>query len=154
MPFEKEMARMALRAHIRAEAPKKAPPVPADEQNLTAGAIVYKENCSFCHGLPGEKATLAAKGMFPIPPQLWEKDEMVTDDPVSATYWKIGSGIRMTGMPGFGETLTPVQIWQVSLLLSHGDKLPPGTQAALKKPAEEPAAELKPVSVQTQKKKK
>lgn len=137
MPFEAKMARMTLHAHIQKEAPKKDAPVPADETNLTAGAGLYKENCSFCHGLPGQKATLAAKGMFPIPPQLWEKDEMVTDDPVGTTYWKVSNGIRMTGMPGFGETLTPTQMWQISLLLANADKLPAPTQTALSKPAEE-----------------
>lgn len=138
MPFEKKMARMALSAHIRKEAPKKASPIPADEPNLTAGAALYKENCSFCHGLINSKATLAAKGMFPLPPQLWEKDEMVTDDPAGVTYWKISNGIRMTGMPGFGETLTPTQVWQISLLLAHADKLPAQTRSALIKPSEEP----------------
>jgi mono/diheme cytochrome c family protein len=140
MPFEKRMARMTLSAHIRKEAPKKDAPVPADDTNLTAGAGLYKENCAFCHGLPGQKTTLAAKGMFPIPPQLWEKDEMVTDDPVGTTYWKVSNGIRMTGMPGFGETLTPTQVWQISLLLANADKLPASTQAALAKPAVETAA--------------
>jgi mono/diheme cytochrome c family protein len=140
MPFEKKMARMTLSAHIRKEAPKGDAPVPVDDTNLTAGAGLYKENCAFCHGLPGQKATLAAKGMFPIPPQLWEKDEMVTDDPVSTTYWKVSKGIRMTGMPGFGETLTPTQVWQISLLLANADKLPASTQAALAKPAVETAA--------------
>jgi thiosulfate dehydrogenase len=138
MPFEKKMARMTLQAHISKEAPKKDAPIPADEANLTAGAALYKENCSFCHGMPGHKATLAAKGMFPIPPQLWEKDEMVTDDPVGTTYWKVSNGIRMTGMPGFGETLTATQVWQLSQLLAHADKLPAQTQAALAKPSEEP----------------
>lgn len=137
MPLEKRMARMTLHAHIQKEAPKKDAPIPADEANLTAGASLYKENCSFCHGLPNQKSTLAARGMFPIPPQLWEKDEMITDDPVGETYWKVSNGIRMTGMPGFGESLTQNQIWQVSLLLAKADKLPAQTQAALSKPAEE-----------------
>lgn len=139
MPFEKTMARMTLHAHIDKEAPKKDAPIPADEANLTAGASLFKENCAFCHGLPNQKATMAAKGMFPIPPQLWEKNEMVTDDPAGVTYWKVSNGIRMTGMPGFGEMLTPTQMWQVSLLLANADKLPAPTQAALSKPADEPA---------------
>ncbi|HMF90754.1 MAG TPA: cytochrome c [Candidatus Angelobacter sp.] len=153
MPFEKDMARMTLRAHISKEAPKKDAPIPADEANLTAGAGLYKENCSFCHGMPGRKATLAAKGMFPIPPQLWEKDEMVTDDPAGVTYWKVSNGIRMTGMPAFGETLTPTQMWQLSLLLAKADKLPAQTQVALTKPAEEPAP-AQNVAAPAQKKKK
>lgn len=145
MPFEKTMAGMALHARIDKEAPKKAPPVPVDETNLTQGASLYVQNCSFCHGLPGQKASLAAKGMFPPPPQLFEKDEMVTDDPVGVTYWKVSNGIRMTGMPGFGETLSTNQVWQISLMLANADKLLPATQAALK-PTAIPSPSLTPAS--------
>jgi hypothetical protein len=60
---------------------------------------------------------------------------MVTDDPVGVTYWKVSNGIRMTGMPGFGEMLTKDQLWQVSMVLKHADKLPPSVQSALTKPA-------------------
>ena len=135
MPFEKSMARMALHARIQKEAPKKEAPLPANELNLSQGANVYVENCAFCHGLPDQKATMAAKGMFPLPPQLFSKDEMVTDDPVGVTYWKVFNGIRMTGMPGFGEMLSKDQLWQVSMLLKHADKLPPSVQSGLTKPA-------------------
>jgi mono/diheme cytochrome c family protein len=156
MPFEKTMAKMALHARIANEAPKKDSPVPTDEANLTQGATVYTENCAFCHGLPNQKATMAAKGMFPLPPQLFEKDDMVTDDPTGVTYWKVSNGIRMTGMPGFGEMLTPTQMWQVSLLLAKADKLPPGTQAVLTKPAVAPASApaSAPAPAQPQPKKK
>jgi hypothetical protein len=78
--------------------------------------------------------------MFPLPPQLFNKDEMVTDDPVGRTYWTVKNGLRMTGMPGFGEMLSENQLWQVSLLLSQADKLPTGTKGALK-PTAAPAAE-------------
>ena len=147
---------MALHARIQKEAPKKEAPVPADETNLTQGAAVYLENCAFCHGLPNQKATMAAKGMFPLPPQLFNKDEMVTDDPVGVTYWKVSNGIRMTGMPGFGEMLMKDQIWRVSVLLANADKLPPQTQAALAKsggPAEPEGAAAPSPAPQTRKKK-
>jgi len=72
--------------------------------------------------------------MFPLPPQLLGHDEMVTDDPVGATYWKVSNGIRLTGMPGFNDMLTPTQMWQVSQLLVHADKLPDQTKAVLVKP--------------------
>lgn len=132
MPFEKTMASMALRARIHNEAPKNAPIQPT-EQNLTAGAKIYVDNCAFCHGFPDQPPSKAAKGMFPLPPQLLNKDEMVTDDPVGVTYWKVKNGIRMTGMPGFGEMLSDNEIWQVSEMLAHADKLPPATTAALQK---------------------
>jgi mono/diheme cytochrome c family protein len=131
MPFEKKMASLALRARIRAEAPKDVPIQP-DEPNLTAGAKVYVANCAFCHGLPNEASEPpAAKGMFPVPPQLFNTDDMVTDDPPGQTYWKISNGIRMTGMPSFSKSLSPTEMWQVSLLLAKADKIPDQTKAVL-----------------------
>jgi thiosulfate dehydrogenase len=131
MPFEKKLARMALHARIRAEAPRSSP-VQADEPNMTAGAKVYLDNCAFCHGVPNQAdANPAAKGMFPVPPQLFDKDDLVTDDPVGQTYWKVSNGIRLTGMPGFSKSLSSTQMWQVSQLLANADKLPDQTKAAL-----------------------
>jgi mono/diheme cytochrome c family protein len=141
MPMEKTMAKMALRARITAEAPKSAPIQP-DEPNLTAGARIYADNCAFCHGLPNHPPTPAAKGMFPVPPQLFNTDDMVTDDPVGTTYWKVDNGIRLTGMPGFGKSLSSTQMWQVTLLLAKADKLPDQAKAALSGTG--PAAATKP----------
>jgi mono/diheme cytochrome c family protein len=155
LPMEETVANMALAAHISKEAPK-ASPVPADETNMTGGAHVYVEHCAFCHGFAGEKASFAAKGMFPLPPQLLS-EHMVTDDPVGETYWKVSHGIRLTGMPGFNEMLTPTQMWQVSQLLAHADKLPDQTKAALARPAPPaavPAAAPTSAPVQTPKAKK
>lgn len=133
MPFEKTAARMIMRAHMQKEMPKNAALQPT-EDNLTQGANIYAANCAFCHGVPDQPATMAAKGMFPLPPQLFNKDEMVNDDPVTRTYWTVKTGLRMTGMPGFGEMLSENQLWQVSLLLAQADKLPAGTKGALTRP--------------------
>jgi thiosulfate dehydrogenase len=132
MPFEEKAANMIMRAHMQKEMPKNVPLQPTEE-NLTQGANIYSSNCAFCHGLPDQPATMAAKGMFPLPPQLFNKDEMVTDDPVGRTFWTAKNGLRMTGMPGFGEMLSETQLWQVSLLLSQADKLPSGVKGALTK---------------------
>jgi thiosulfate dehydrogenase len=71
--------------------------------------------------------------MFPKPPQLFE-GHGVTDDPAGETYWKAKNGIRLTGMPGFGASLSEQQLWQVSLLLAHADKLPSSAQKVLNSP--------------------
>jgi len=129
MPFEKMLASMALHARLRKEMPK-ASPIPADEGNYAAGALVYKENCAVCHGLPGQPQTAIALGMFPKPPKLME-GKGVTDDEPGETYWKVAGGIRMTGMPGFDKTLSTTQMWQVSLLCANADKLPQSVRDAL-----------------------
>ena len=129
MPFEKMFARMALHARLDKEV-QKTVPISADEANLAAGAEVYKEHCAVCHGLPGKPKTAIATGMFPDTPKLME-GKGVTDDPSGETYWKVSGGIRMTGMPGFEKTMSPTQMWQVSLLCANADKLPASAKDAL-----------------------
>ena len=122
MPFEKNLARVGLRAYLD-RLPHPEPQVPADEPSLLAGAKVYRENCAVCHGLPGEAKTAIAQGMFPAPPQLFQ-GMGVTDDDAWESYWKVENGIRMSGMPGFKGRLTEKQIWQVSVLVKNADKIP------------------------------
>jgi len=132
MPFERLLAGMALHARIAKEAPAQVP-IPADETNLLAGARVYHDQCSVCHGLGGQPETAIAKGMFPHPPQFFKGDS-VTDDPPGETYWKAANGIRLTGMPGYKGSLSDTQLWQVSLMLAHADKLPASAKAAASEP--------------------
>lgn len=129
MPFEKSFARMALHARLDKEMPKTVP-VTTDEAAFTAGAQVYKDHCAVCHGLPGQPQTAIASGMFPKPPKLMQGTG-VTDDPPGETYWKVAGGIRMTGMPGFSNALSPTQMWQVSLLCANADKLPDSAKQIL-----------------------
>jgi mono/diheme cytochrome c family protein len=129
MPFEKMLARKALRARLEKEMPKDVP-LPWDESNLVAGAQIYREHCGVCHGFPGQEETVIAKGMYPRPPQLF-RGRGVTDDPPGKIYWQVAGGIRMTGMPGFQQALSNTQLWQVSLLLANADKLPQTARTAL-----------------------
>ena len=129
MPFEKALAHGALNARIAKEMPKSIP-ITADEPNFLAGAEVYRENCAVCHGLPGGTPTAIARGMYPKPPKLVEGTG-VTDDEPGETYWKVANGIRLTGMPGFSDSLSQTQMWQVSLLLAHADKIPESVKTAL-----------------------
>jgi mono/diheme cytochrome c family protein len=133
LPFEKMLARQALHAALAAEIGKPSP-MPADEPNLIAGAKVYRADCAVCHGHLGQPETFIAQGMFPRPPQLLPPKKGVTDDEVGETYWKVKNGIRLTGMPGYGASLSESEMWQVSLLLLHADKLPEPVAAVLRQP--------------------
>lgn len=129
MPFERMMARLTLRAALKKQAPMQ-PLVQPDEQNLLAGADIYKEHCAFCHSLPNQTRTAAEEGMYPPPPELL-RGKGVTDDPPWVSYWKVLNGIRMTGMPGFKQSLTAKQMWQVSLLVANAHDLPDSVQKEL-----------------------
>jgi thiosulfate dehydrogenase len=129
MPFEKYFARNALHARVFKEAPHDDP-VPATEINAMAGAKLYRQHCSVCHGLPGQAMTSIAAGMFPRPPQLL-KGKGVTDDPPGETYWKIRNGIRLSGMPGFQHSLSDQEMWQIAGVLAHANELAPAVRAEM-----------------------
>lgn len=129
LPLEKIVAKMALRASM-GNAGDQKDPLPFDDANMLAGANLYKENCAVCHGGAGQAQSAISKGMFPVPPQLFEKGDMVTDDPEGVTYWKVTHGIRLSGMPGFEGTLSDTQRWQLTLLVAHADNISGAAQAA------------------------
>ena len=132
MPFETYFAHKALNARVKKDMPKNVP-IAATEPNFVAGADLYKQNCSVCHGVPLSPKTAIAIGMYPRPPLLFE-GKGVTDDEPGETYWKIFNGIRLTGMPGFSKSLNQTQMWQLSLLLANADKLPPAAKTVLVTP--------------------
>ena len=131
LPFEATVARMALDASDRAASDQKSP-LPLTDANLLEGAHEFRESCAICHSTPGQPHNAIAHGMFPHPPELFAPDEMVTDDPEGITFWKITHGIRLSGMPAFGATLSDTKRWQLTMLVGHADKLSPEVQAALK----------------------
>jgi thiosulfate dehydrogenase len=136
-PFEAKIVKVPLEARIHREMPA-ATPLQRTDENLTAGAETYRQECSFCHGLRNKPAA-AGKTMFPSPPQLWAKHRNsgvvgVSDDPVGETYWKVKNGIRLSGMPAYEGVLSEQQIWQVSFLLSSADQSLPSSAAKLIEP--------------------
>jgi thiosulfate dehydrogenase len=118
LPLERFFAGMALRASMRGHENDKSP-FPPDRENLDAGARIYSKHCSVCHGERNAPRPPIALGEYPSPPQLLTADESVADDPVGETFWKAKNGIRFTGMPGFRETFSEKELWQVSLFLSR-----------------------------------
>jgi thiosulfate dehydrogenase len=120
---------MALGAHMEKQRSLQ-PFVPADEANFLAGALVYKQQCAACHGLPEQPPSDYAATMFPRPTELF-RGKGVTDDPVAESYWKAANGIRMSGMPAFKTKLSDIQLWQVSQLVAHATEIPQGAKRVL-----------------------
>lgn len=123
-PFEAQIVRVPLGARIDRELEKA--PYAGSEQVYLDGAMVYKDECASCHGVPGQDVP-SAKYMYPVAPQLFKKHAKgsvvgVSDDEAGETYWKVKNGIRLTGMPAFEHVLTNEEMWDVSLLLKNADQ--------------------------------
>ena len=144
LPFEKNIVKIPLHARIDSQMIK-TPPIQPTADDFVAGAHIYQEQCSACHGFHGKPSDFA-KHMYPDAPQLWAlhhdgKVVGVSDDPPGETYWKVANGIRLTGMPSFKDILNDTQMWQVSLLLANADKPLPPEAVAIVSGQEAPAAQ-------------
>jgi len=126
--LERWMAKTSLRATMRRESAGLTNPQPFNDENLASGIALYVTHCQVCHGGPDGAPSVIARGLSPEGPQLARHG--VEDDPDGTIYWKITHGIRFTGMPAFGKTLSDTDRWQISLFLKHMDKLSPGAQAS------------------------
>jgi thiosulfate dehydrogenase len=123
-PMEERLVKIPLKARIARETEKA--PFAGSEEVYVSGAMVYKENCAQCHGVPGQDVDYA-KWMFPVAPQLFKKHAKnnavgVSDDEASETFWKVKHGIRLTGMPAFEKTLSAEEMWDVTLLVKAADQ--------------------------------
>jgi thiosulfate dehydrogenase len=123
--LETWMARTSLDATLRRDAPKGLNPIALIEQNLLDGVHLFAQNCAVCHGSAKGTASASpiAKGLYQKPPQL--ATDGVEDDPEGVSFWRIQHGIRLTGMPSFGYTLSDRQVWTLALFLKNMDNLPP-----------------------------
>ncbi len=146
--LERWAASTSLHATLAHQAPRTANPVPLTDANLIAGIKLYAKNCAVCHGASDATPSTIARGLYQKPPQLAKHG--VEDDEEGVTYWKIDHGIRLTGMPAFGASLSHTEIWQLALFLKHMDALARAPERAWKAvtnpapPAKMPGAEPTP----------
>jgi len=91
---------------------------------IAVGFAHFHETCRLCHGAPGYKRAEFAEGLYPSPPQL-DSDEIRTEVSNAELFWIIQNGLKMTGMPAFGNTHTDRQIWSIAAFVRHLPKLDP-----------------------------
>jgi mono/diheme cytochrome c family protein len=137
--LEAAIAGRAMDASVARAATKISNPVTADEANLVAGARLYREHCTLCHGDPAQpKAPLNGSLNPPAPQFMDDKADM----PENQNFFILQHGIRWTAMPGWKNVLTDQQLWQLVTFLSHmSDLTPTAKQVFLEAtPQNQPAA--------------
>lgn len=102
-----------------ASAPVAVATVPAEFAGLsnplgadaaTAGAEVFKNNCTSCHGEQGHGDGPAGMALDPKPKDLAVFAPTVADDHL---FWRISTGKPGTAMIAWKGVLNDEQIWQV-----------------------------------------
>lgn len=90
-----------------------------DQPNIIEhGAKLYAKNCEECHLAPGMKPSGMHLGENPEPPEFAKYKQAPEPEEI---YWIVDHGIKMTGMPAWGKTLSDQQIWALAAFLQ---KLP------------------------------
>jgi mono/diheme cytochrome c family protein len=123
--WEHRLANSAVDASMEKHAPRLTNPIPPNDQNLEEGMKLYSMNCALCHGDLDRKPASLANSFYPPAPNLVSDPP---DDPEWHLYYTIRTGVRYTGMPSWEKTLSEQDMWKITSLLSHMEKLPPAVQ--------------------------
>jgi thiosulfate dehydrogenase len=129
--WEERLAGTAMDESTEHHAPQQKNPLPSTTENLVAGARLYRDKCSDCHGSPVNPNSDYGRSFYPRVPQFMKQ---APDMPDHENFYLIKHGVRWTAMPAWGGIMTDSEIWQVVLVLSHFEKLPPEVNAELTKP--------------------
>lgn len=89
-------------------------PFDGDPEMIAKGDVLYKTNCSSCHGLSGEGDGPAGAGLEPEPENLARNQSDLSD---SYLFWRIYDGGLIEPfnslMPAWKGLMSDEKIWQV-----------------------------------------
>lgn len=99
-------------------------PIAITPEAVHAGMAHYADHCAICHSNNGSGESMLGKMMYPRPPNLaGEETQSMSDGEI---YYPIQYGIRLSGMPAFGELAdTDEDSWKLVAFIRHLPKLTP-----------------------------
>lgn len=107
-------------------------PGAARAASLVRGAQAYQRDCAACHGGPGAARAHWASAMLPTPPFLLDTRTRWTHDQL---YKLIRDGVKMSGMPAWGEVEDPQTISDLTLFVERLRDVRPDQFARIRQPA-------------------
>jgi mono/diheme cytochrome c family protein len=95
--------------------------VPASPESIRAGMEHFADHCATCHANDGSGDTMFGRGMYPKPPDMRLAATQNKSD--GELCYTIQNGVRLTGMPAFGEEYASAErdteTWQLVLFIRH-----------------------------------
>jgi mono/diheme cytochrome c family protein len=99
--LETRLARAARHLLIPAAARAAENPVPRTAAAVAAGRAHFADHCAVCHGNDGKGDTTYGRRMSPRAPDMTLPATQELGD--GELFWIIEHGVRLAGMPGFGD---------------------------------------------------
>jgi len=98
-----------------------------DPAQLLIGTAHFAAHCAVCHGAPGVPKGDIGQGLSPQPPNLAHSSEHYTP---SELFWIVKHGIRMTGMPAWGDHGDD-ELWAIVAFIRKLPEMTPDDYAKL-----------------------
>jgi mono/diheme cytochrome c family protein len=99
--LEAFLVRRARRWAIPAKAKHLKSPIPANAEMVEHGRNHWADHCATCHANNGSGETEIGRNLYPKAPDMREPETQSLSD--GELYYIIRNGVRMTGMPGWGN---------------------------------------------------
>jgi mono/diheme cytochrome c family protein len=118
--IEKFAAATALKLAVPSKYRRLPNPFSASPGNLHVGMEHFADHCATCHANDGSGDTLFGKGLYPKPPDMRAAETQNKSD--GELYYTIESGIRLSGMPAFGDepaATGDADSWKLVLFIRH-----------------------------------
>ncbi|MBI3449693.1 MAG: c-type cytochrome [Acidobacteria bacterium] len=99
--LEAFMARRMRRHALPPGAREIRNPLPATSEVLAQGRAHFADHCALCHGNDGRGQTTMGRSLYPKAPDMGSEGTQSLSD--GEIFYIIKNGIRLTGMPAWGE---------------------------------------------------
>ena len=128
---EKSIAGTAMDESTERHAPQQKDPLPAHAGEPAGGRAPLSRQVLRLPRQSRQPRQRLRTLFYPRVPQFMKE---APDLPDHENFYIVKHGVRWTAMPAWGGVMTDSEIWQVVLVLSHFEKLPPEAIEELKKP--------------------
>lgn len=114
-------------------------PISAGANQIARGFEHYQSTCHLCHAAPGRSSEEFVAGLYPLPPYL-PSGEVQKARTGPQLFWIVKNGIKMTGMPAFGNHHEDRDLWDiVAFVQKVSDLTPEAYEDLMQKHAHESA---------------
>jgi mono/diheme cytochrome c family protein len=120
---EAYVARSVRRMAIPASARDAKNPFTATTEMLSEARTHFADHCAICHANDGSGATEIGRNLYPKTPDMrLPQTQNLSDGEI---YYIIHNGIRLTGMPAWGQAQKDDDSWKLVLFIRHLTQMSP-----------------------------
>jgi mono/diheme cytochrome c family protein len=115
--LERALAVALRRAAVPVGGRQAANPVSASPEVLAEARAHFADHCAACHANNGSGDTPLGRGLYPRAPDMRQAGTQSLTD--GELYWLIHNGIRLSGMPAWGDPDHDDDSWKLVLFVRH-----------------------------------